>query len=73
MKNFALTIVVSLLVYSNGTAQQEKGIIGFNSWLNNWTEFKPNKSEYNEPNQIITGTIAVDSKLYKKKCVFVNG
>jgi len=69
MKNFALTLVVSLLVYSNGTAQQEKGIIGFNSWLNNWTEFKPNKSEYNEPNQIITSTIAVDSKLYKKMCI----
>lgn len=73
MKNFALTIVVSLLVYSNGTAQQEKGIIGFNSWLNNWTEFKPNKSEYNEPNQIITGTIAVDSKLYKKNVYLLMG
>lgn len=73
MKNFALTLVVSLLVYSNGTAQQEKGIIGFNSWLNNWTEFKPNKSEYNEPNQIITGTIAVDSKLYKKNVYLLMG
>ena len=73
MKNFALTIVVSLLVYSNGTAQQEKGIIGFNSWLNNWTEFKPNKSEYNEPNQIITGTISVDSKLYKKNVYLLMG
>lgn len=73
MKNFAPTIALLLLVFYNGNAQQEKGIIGFNSWLNNWTEFKPNKSEYNEPNQIITGTIAVDSKLYKKNVYLLMG
>mgnify|MGYP006189675361 FL=1 len=73
MKNFAPTIAFLLLVFYNGNAQQEKGIIGFNSWLNNWTEFKPNKSEYNEPNQIITGTIAVDSKLYKKNVYLLMG
>lgn len=73
MKNFAPTIAFLLLVFYNGNAQQEKGIIGFNSWLNNWTEFKPNKSEYNEPNQIITGTISVDSKLYKKNVYLLMG
>ena len=73
MKNFAPTIALLLLVFYNGNAQQEKGIIGFNSWLNNWTEFKPNKSEYNEPNQIITGTISVDSKLYKKNVYLLMG
>ena len=73
MKNFAPTIAFLLLVFYNGNAQQEKGIVGFNSWLNNWTEFKPNKSEYNEPNQIITGTIAVDSKLYKKNVYLLMG
>lgn len=73
MKNFVPTIALLLLVFYNGNAQQEKGIVGFNSWLNNWTEFKPNKSEYNEPNQIITGTIAVDSKLYKKNVYLLMG
>lgn len=73
MKNYAPTIALLLLVYCNGNAQQEKGIIGFNSWLNNWTEFKPNKTEYNEPNQIITGTISVDSKLYKKNVYLLLG
>ncbi len=73
MKNFAPTIVLLLLAFLNGNAQQEKGIIGFNSWLNNWTEFKPNKTEYNEPNQILTGTIAVDSKLYKKNVYLLLG
>ena len=73
MKNFAPTIVLLLLAFLNGNAQQEKGIIGFNSWLNNWTEFKPNKTEYNEPNQILTGTITVDSKLYKKNVYLLLG
>ncbi len=73
MKNFATTIALVLLVIYNGNAQQEKGIIGFTSWLNNWTDFKPNKSEYNEPNQIITGTIAVDSKLFKKNVYLLMG
>ncbi len=73
MKNFAPTLVFFLLAFLNSNAQQEKGIIGFNSWLNNWTEFKPNKTEYNEPNQILTGTIAVDSKLYKKNVYLLLG
>lgn len=73
MKNFISTIALLLLSFCNCNAQQEKGIIGFNSWLNNWTEFKPNKSEYNEPNQIVTGTIAVDSRLYKKNVYLLMG
>ena len=73
MKKFVLTIVFALLSFLSANAQQEKGIIGFNSWLNNWTEFKPNKTEYNEPNQIITGTISVDSKLYKKNVYLLLG
>lgn len=53
MKNLTQIIgIVLLLVVCDVNAQQEKGIIGFNSWLNNWTEFKPNKVEYNEANQI---------------------
>jgi hypothetical protein len=34
--------------FFNANAQQEKGITGLNNWLNNWTEFKPNKVEYGE-------------------------
>lgn len=73
MKKFAPTAFFFLLAICTSQAQQEKGIIGFTSWLNNWTEFKPNKSEYNEPTQIVTGTIAVDSKLYKKNVYLLMG
>lgn len=73
MKNLGQILVFFLLGVFVSNAQQEKGIIGFNSWLNNWTEFKPSKIEYNEPSQIITGNINVDSKLLKKNVYLLLG
>ena len=46
-------------------AQQEKGITGYDNWLNPWTEFAPNKVEYGKPTQILSGNITKDTKLYK--------
>ncbi len=54
-------------------AQQEKGITGSNNWLNNWTEFKPNKVDYGEANQILAGNITVNTKLYKKNIYILQG
>lgn len=73
MKKTIQIIVLLLLVVCDANAQQEKGITGFNSWLNNWTEFKPNKVEYDEVNQILTGNIIVDTKLYKKNVYLLQG
>lgn len=73
MKKSIQIIALLLLVVCDINAQQEKGITGFNSWLNNWTEFKPNKIDYNEVNQILTGNINVDTKLYKKNVYLLQG
>jgi len=73
MKKSIQIIALVLLVVCDINAQQEKGITGFNSWLNNWTEFKPNKIDYNEVNQILTGNIIVDTKLYKKNVYLLQG
>ena len=73
MKKSLQIIALLLLVICDINAQQEKGITGFNSWLNNWTEFKPNKIDYNEVNQILTGTINVNTKLYKKYVYLLQG
>jgi len=73
MKKSIQIIALLLLVVCDINAQQEKGITGFNSWLNNWTEFKPNKIDYNEVNQILTGNIIVDTKLYKKNVYLLQG
>lgn len=54
-------------------AQQEKGIIGFKSWLNNWTEFKPGKVEINEASQIITGNITTNTRLLKSNVYLLQG
>ncbi|MBP6550007.1 MAG: hypothetical protein KA208_08895 [Flavobacterium sp.] len=73
MKKSIQTIALLLLMVCDINAQQEKGITGFNSWLNNWTEFKPNKIDYDEVNQILTGNINADTKLYKKNVYLLQG
>lgn len=73
MKKLIQIIALLLLVVGDINAQQEKGITGFNSWLNNWTEFKPNKIDYDEVNQILTGNINVDTKLFKKNVYLLQG
>lgn len=73
MKKFTKTIAIFLLVLCNANAQQEKGITGLNNWLNNWTEFKPNKVEYGEANQILAGNIVVNTKLLKKNIYLIQG
>ena len=73
MKKLIKIIVILLLVVCDMNAQQEKGITGFKSWLNNWTEFKPNKVVYNDVSQILTGYIKVDTKLYKRNVYLLQG
>lgn len=55
------------------SAQQEKGIIGINNWLNSWTEFRPNTVDYGEPTQILSGNITKDTKLYKRDVYLLLG
>ena len=62
-----------LFAAGNLFAQQEKGIIGANNWLNNWTEFRPSHIEYGQPTQILSGNISKDTKLYKKDTYLLLG
>ena len=72
MKKITQMICV-LLTITSMSAQQEKGIMGYNNWLNNWTEFKPNKVDYGEPNQILAGNISVNTKLLKRNIYILQG
>lgn len=74
MKNTTKSLVL-LLIFTmiNSFGQQEKGIVGFNNWLNNWTEFKPAKSEYGDPNQILAGQISSDMTLLKRNVYMLQG
>jgi hypothetical protein len=73
MKSFIQIIATSLLVTLSVNAQQEKGITGLNNWLNNWSEFKANKVEYSEANQILAGNIEANTKLFKKNTYQLQG
>ena len=73
MKNFTLTALLFFLVISNINAQQEKGITGYNNWLDSWTDFQPNKENYEEPTQILTGNITENTTLTKRNTYLLLG
>ena len=73
MKNLIQIKWILVLVVFTATAQQEKGIVGANNWMNNWTEFKPTKAEYDETNQILYGKITTNTTWYKKNTYLLQG
>lgn len=73
MKKTTLIALITLMVCGNMFAQQEKGIIGYNNWLNPWTEFKPNKVDYGKPTQILSGNISKNTKLIKRDIYLLLG
>ncbi|OXA95207.1 hypothetical protein [Flavobacterium hercynium] len=73
MKKITLLICLLLVAATNVNAQQEKGIIGYTNWLDNWTEFKPHKSDGREANQILAGNIGVNTKLLKRNVYVLQG
>lgn len=74
MKNFTLLACAFFFCIGNTLfSQQERGIVGDSNWLNNWTEFSPNKNEYREADQILTGVITEDQTLYKKDIYLLVG
>ncbi|GAA4882347.1 hypothetical protein GCM10023311_00520 [Flaviramulus aquimarinus] len=73
MKSYTQIVLIFLLATLTAFAQQEKGIIGSNNWLNNWTEFKPNQKDYDEPTKILTGSITESTTLYKREVYLLLG
>lgn len=73
MKNIFIIWVFFLTAVCTVNAQQEKGIIGSSNWLNNWTEFKPGKTDYGEATQILAGNITENTKLVKKEIYIIQG
>jgi hypothetical protein len=65
MKAKLLAVVIIFFSINSLNAQKIKGITGDTNWLNNWTNFKPGATTYNEASQILTGTIDKDLKLTK--------
>lgn len=73
MKNFTQILFMLLFVVGTTFAQQEKGIVGINNWLSNWTEFNSNSVDYGEPTQILAGNITQDMALSKRHIYLLMG
>ncbi len=73
MKNLTKFSIIAIFSAVSSFAQQEKGIVGSSNWLNNWTDFKPTKTEYNDTNQILFGNITTNTVLYKKNTYLLQG
>ena len=73
MKKTTLIAVFTFIMCGNMFAQQEKGITGYDNWLNPWAEFKPNKVDYGEATQILSGTIESNTILRKKDIYLLSG
>ncbi|MEM7087366.1 MAG: hypothetical protein AAF489_14355 [Bacteroidota bacterium] len=72
-KNYSLIIFLLFFPFLCLHSQQEKGIYGNENWLNIWTEFNSGAKQYPEPTQILSGTIAKDTKLFKKETYLLLG
>lgn len=74
MKRITQLIFLVLIIGTHSiSAQQEKGIVGYNNWLNPWTEFRPNKVNYGTPTQILSGNITSDKTLHKRDVYLLVG
>ncbi len=73
MKKIITLQLAILLTASTIFAQQEKGIIGSNNWLSNWTEFKPIRAIYKETSQIVFGNITTNTTWSKKNTYLLQG
>ena len=73
MKNIILSMCLILFALMTISGQQEKGMVGINNWLNNWTEFNTHKIDYGEATQIIAGNITSNIFLEKKHVYLLVG
>lgn len=73
MKKITLGILLILFTVCGLWSQQEKGIFGYDNWLQSWAEFSPGKAKFNEPTQILTGSITEDLTLKKSDIYLLLG
>ncbi len=72
-KNNVLLLLIIFLSCAAGPtfAQQEKGIVGQNNWLNYWTKFQTKPETKPEPTQILSGEIKGDTVTLRKREIYL--
>lgn len=71
MKNIVL--IAALFICNLLCSQASIGILDTTNFLFEWTNFKPKTSEYKKPNEILSGVIAADKKLFRNKTYLLSG
>ena len=71
MKNIAL--LFALFGFHILLAQAQIGISDQNNFLIDWTNFKPKTVEYKKANEVLSGIIGSDKKLFRNKTYLLSG
>lgn len=54
-------------------SQFNLGVSGSSNFLSDWTNFKPKTTDYKKPNEILSGIISSDKKLYRNRTYLLSG
>lgn len=71
MKNILL--ILAFFTCNLMRSQTNIGILDNTNFLSEWTNFKPKTSEYKNPNEILSGVITADKKLFRNKTYLLSG
>lgn len=67
MKKLLFIIIIATIGSFQTNAQFSKGIQGTENWLYNWSNFKPETTDYRAATDILSGTITTNTTLVKNK------
>ena len=66
-------LILTLFTFNLMCCQTTLGISDNANFLLDWTNFKPKTAEYKKPNEILSGVIASDKKLFRNKTYLLSG
>ena len=66
-------LILALIIFNLMYSQTKLGIVENANFLSEWTNFKPKTSEYKKCNEILSGVISSDKKLFRNKTYLLSG
>lgn len=66
-------LILALIIFNVMCSQTKLGVSENANFLSEWTNFKPKTSEYKKCNEILSGVISSDKKLFRNKTYLLSG